>query len=61
MLTADSIMELVLTVEYPSADSMIIDTVFFIPFLPTVMLGHVLKRPLDARSFLHYSDPLLIF
>lgn len=36
VLTAGSIMELVLTVEYPSVDGTIGHTVFFIPFLPTV-------------------------
>lgn len=50
VLTAGSIMELVLTVEYPSVDSTISHTVFFIPFLPTVTLGYVLKCPLDVSS-----------
>lgn len=51
VLTADSIMELVLTVEYPSVNSRVGHTVLFIPFLPTVMLGYVLKYPLDTSSF----------
>lgn len=51
VLTADSTTELVLTVEYPSVDSTIGHTEFFIPFFPTVMLGYVLKCPLDTSSF----------
>lgn len=50
VLIADSTIELVLTVDYPSVDSTVGHTEFFIPFLPTVMLGYVLKCPLDLSS-----------
>lgn len=51
VFTADSIVELVLTAEFPSVDNAIGDTVFFIPLLPTVILGHVPKCLLDVSSF----------